>query len=183
MADRLPTGRAESGEFADYAAPDIDAVRGDDAVEALVELEPRTRELFESLRVLVESGATYAPGKWTLKEILGHLIDDERIFSYRILCLARGETLDLPGFDEKLYVASADFESRTVPSLLNEYAAVRAATISMLLHLPEGAWTRRGRVNGYSASARGLAFHVAGHELHHHRVIEERYRPLMDRAT
>lgn len=177
--DRIPTGRPERGEFAGYAAGDIAAVPGEDAVTALVQIGPETRALFESFRAVVDSGATYAPGKWTLKEVLGHLIDDERVFAYRILCVARGEVAELPGFDEQTYVASADFESRTLPSLLREYATLRAATISMLEHLPEAAWTHRGRVNGYSASPRGLAFHVAGHELHHHRVIRERYSPLL----
>jgi uncharacterized damage-inducible protein DinB len=177
--DRIPTGRPERGEFADYATSDIDAVPGDDAVSALVRLESETRALFESCRVVVESGATYASGKWTLKEVLGHIIDDERIFAYRILCVARGEEAELPGFNEEVYVASADFEGRTLSSLLQEYATLRAATVSMLEHLPEESWRRRGRVNGYSASPRGLAFHIAGHELHHHRVIRERYLPLL----
>lgn len=174
------TGRPERGEFADYAAADIDAVPGRDAVLALVRLESETRALFESLSALVDSGATYAHGKWTLKEVLGHLIDDERIFAYRILCVARGEVAALPGFDETSYVASADFERRTLSSLLQEYATQRAATVSMLEHLPEASWGRRGCVNGYAASPRGLAFHIAGHELHHHRVIRERYLPLLD---
>jgi hypothetical protein len=180
MAEWIPTGRPQPGEFADYAMSDIEAVPGDDAVGALVQMEAKTRALFESFEPVVERGATYAPGKWTLKEVLGHIIDDERIFSYRALCVARGDESELPGFDEKLYVASAGFESREVSSLLDEYAVVRAATVSMLIHLPSNAWRRIGRVNGYSASARGLAFHIAGHELHHHRVIDERYRPLLE---
>jgi hypothetical protein len=179
VTNRIPTGRPERGEFADYATSDIDAVSGDDAVAALVQLEAETRALFESFRAVVESGATYAPGKWTLKEVLGHITDDERIFAYRILCVARGEEAELPGFDEEVYVASADFESRALSSLLKEYATLRAATVSMLVHLPIASLTRLGRVNGYSASARGLAFHIAGHELHHHRVIQERYLPLV----
>lgn len=177
----MPTGRPERGEFADYAADDIAAVPGDDAVIALRQLEPGTRALFESCAELVEGGVIYAPGKWTLKEVLGHLIDDERIFSYRALCVARGEQVALPGFDEKAYVAAADFESRSLASLLGEYARVRAATLAMFEHLPKTSWTRRGTVNGYAASARGLAFHIAGHELHHRRVIEERYLPLLER--
>jgi uncharacterized damage-inducible protein DinB len=178
--ERAPTGRPERGEFAEYAASDIAAVVGDDAVTALLALESGTQALFQSCRKLVESGATYAPGKWTLKEVLGHIIDDERIFCYRALCVARGEVTELPGFDEELYAAAADFERRTLSSLLAEYSTVRAATVAMLEHLPTEAWTRKGTVNGYSASARGLAFHIAGHELHHRRVITERYLPLLE---
>ncbi|MEN8143733.1 MAG: DinB family protein [Gemmatimonadota bacterium] len=147
---------------------------------ALVRLADETPRLFESLRSAAERATSYAPGKWTLKEILGHLVDDERIFSYRLLCVARGEQNELPGFDEEIYATSGAFEQRTLANLLSEYAAVRAATLALLEHLTGAAWTRRGRVNGYTASARGLAFHIAGHELHHHRVIRERYVPLLE---
>ncbi len=176
---RIQSGRPEAGEFADYATSDITAVPGEDALSALVRLAVETPLLFESLRAVVERGITYAPGKWTLKEVLGHLVDDERIFGYRLLCVARGEEGVLPGFDEVVYVSAAAFEKRTLDSLLSEYATVRAATVALLEHLPQEAWARRGRVNGYTASARGLAFHIAGHELHHHRVIRVRYVPLL----
>ena len=170
-----PTGRPHDGEFADYAAEDIAAVPGDDALSALRALADETRSLFEELRAKAESGFTYAPGKWTLKEILGHLVDDERIFAYRLLCVARGEEAELPGFDEMVYAASGEFERRSLDDLLEEYAVVRRATIALLRYLPRSAWTRRGAVNGYAATPRGLAFHIAGHELHHHRVVRERY--------
>lgn len=174
----VPSGRPETGEFASYATSDIAAVSGNDAVSALLRLAGETSALFTSVSEVAERGATYAPGKWTLKEILGHLVDDERIFCYRLLCVARGEPGALPGFDQEVYVASAGFEERTLESLLHEYAAIRAATVATLEFLSPEALTRRGTVNGYSASPRGLAFHVAGHELHHHRIIEERYLPL-----
>lgn len=175
--DRPLTGRPEPGEFADYAASDIEAVPGEDAVAALVVLESKTRALFSSLREPADTGLTYATGKWTLKEVLGHLCDDERIFAHRVLCVARGEERESPGFDEVQYVDMARFEARSVTSLLDEYSAVRQATLSLLRGLPRDAWLRRGRVNGYEASVRGLAFHIAGHELHHHRIIEQRYLP------
>jgi SAM-dependent methyltransferase len=178
-ASRPETGRPEPGEFAPYAAPDIDAVPGDDAVAALARLEGRTRALFESLRDAAEAGHTYAPGKWTLKEVLGHLADDERIFCHRILSVARGAPEAQPGFDEVSYVASAGFEERPLDDLLDEYSAVRRATLALLEGLPREAWSRHGTVNGYRASTRGLAFHIAGHELHHHRVIRDRYVPAL----
>jgi hypothetical protein len=110
-----------------------------------------------------------------LKEVVGHLADDERILAYRALCLARGEVRELPGFEENVYVAGADFEQRSLASLLAEYRTVRAATLTLLTGLPGEAWLRRGMVNGYRASVRGLAFHIAGHELHHVRVLREKY--------
>lgn len=169
------SGRPLAGEFADYAGDDIAFVQGEDAVDALHQQE---RQIVAFLAAISEDqarGLTYAPGKWTLKEVIGHMIDDERIFAYRILCVARKEPLPLPGFDEKLYVASSDFEQRTVGSLVIEYQTVRAATIAMLESFSAETWTRRGVVNGYEASARGLAFHVAGHELHHLRILRDRY--------
>lgn len=123
------------------------------------------------------AGLTYAPGKWTLKEVIGHLIDDERIFAYRALCIARGDDRPLAGFDENAYVAATRFESRDLRSLIDEYRTVRAASVSFFASLSTEEWLRRGIVNGYEASVRGLAFHMAGHELHHLHVIRERYLP------
>jgi hypothetical protein len=173
------TGRPEPGEYADYAAGDIAAVPGDDAIDALVALSEQTPAFFRGLTGPAERGLTYAPGKWTLKEVLGHLVDDERIFAYRLLCVARGEDAELPGFDENRYAAHGEFERSSLERLLAEYAMVRAATLLLLQGLPAAAWARRGRVNGYACSVRGLAFHIAGHELHHERILRERYLPLV----
>jgi len=169
----MQSGRPLDGEFAAYAKADIDFVAGDDAVEALRRQRDETIALFRSIEH--PDGLTYAPGKWTIKEVLGHLADDERIFVYRALCVARGDTTPLPGFDEKLYVENGGFESRTMEDLLDEYRNVRDASIFFFARLNEEAWLRRGITNGYSASARGLAFHIVAHELHHLRIVRERY--------
>jgi len=172
--DLAPTGRPGEGEYAGYASDDIDQVPGDDAVAALEAAEAETLALLAPLGE--ERGdARYAPGKWTIRQIVGHLIDDERIFVYRALCVARGDTQALPGFDEKGYARHAGFEHRTMTDLLAEYCAVRHATLAFFRGLPAEAWHRRGTVNDYTASVRGLAFHIAGHELHHLRVLRERY--------
>ena len=177
---RPRSGRPLPGEYADYASADIAVVSGDDAIEALTQLAEQTPEFFRALAEAADRGLTYGPGKWTLKEILGHLVDDERIFAYRLLCVARGENGELPGFDENRYAAHARFERRLLEDLLSEYAATRAATVALLRGLPPAAWTRHGRVSGYGCSVRGLAFHIAGHELHHLRIVRERYIPLLD---
>lgn len=178
---REPTGRPAAGEFAPYAQADIDAVSGSDAVTALTDLAVATRLMFEPWSEDQIRGLRYAPDKWTLKEVLGHIVDDERVFAYRAFCLARGETTALPGFDEKVYAANADAERRAWVDLLEEYRVVRASTIALFQSLPAASWRRVGEVNGYRATPRGLAFHIAGHELHHLRLVRERYLPLLRR--
>jgi uncharacterized damage-inducible protein DinB len=171
----IPSGRPRPGEFADYAADDIAYVEGDDAIAALRTQSRTVLDLFEPLHEHAITARTYAPGKWTLKEVLGHLIDDERIFAYRALCVARNDTRPLPGFDENDYVAATRFEQRTLRSLLAEYRLVRDSTLALLEALTPEEWLRIGNVNGYPASVRGLAFHIAGHELHHLRTLREHY--------
>lgn len=169
------SGRPAPGEYADYAEADFGFVEGDDAVAVLAAAAGETLELLEPLAEAAVAGVTYAPGKWTIKEIVGHLADDERIFAYRALAVARGDATELPGFDEKLYVSTAGFERRALADLLGEYRSVRQASLSLFSGLTAEAWLRRGTVNGYRASARGLAFHIAAHELHHLRVLRQRY--------
>ena len=178
MDDVTPSvrsGRPLDGEFADYVKPDIDRVRGDDAVTALDEQAAQTSSFLESLSDAQICGMTYAPGKWTVKELIGHVSDDERIFAYRALCLARGDARALAGFDEERYVQFAEFEKQLLDTLLGNYRAVRHATLTLFRTFSAEAWNRRGVVNGYGASARGLAFHMAGHELHHIRALREIY--------
>lgn len=169
------SGRPADGEFAAYAKSDIGHVAGDDAVAALLAQSEQLLGLLAPLDDGWAGSFAYAPGKWTVKQVLGHLADDERIFAYRLLCVARQDPAPLPGFDEKLYVDTAGFGERTLGDLLDEYRAVRAATVALLRGLPAAAWLRRGSVNGYEASVRGLAFHVAGHELHHVRILRDKY--------
>jgi len=108
-------------------------------------------------------------------DVAGHLIDDERIYAYRLFCIARGEQSPLPGFDENAYVRFGEFETRSIASLIEEYRAVRRATIALLKSFTPPAWLRTGIANDHRVSVRGIAFHIAGHELHHLQVIEERY--------
>lgn len=172
---RSPSGRPRDGEFAPYAKADIDRVQGDDAVDVLQAQLRDSLALLSTVDEGLASTFVYAPGKWTLKQVVGHLSDDERIFAYRLLCVARGDRTPLPGFDENDYMRFAGFQSRSWPDLLDEFRAVREATLLLLETLAPDAWTRTGNVNGYDASVRGLAFHVAGHELHHLRTVREKY--------
>ena len=176
----IPSGRPIPGEFAAYAADDISCVSGDDVVAALATQAKRVLELLSQLNDAAVDGLTYAAGKWTLKDVVAHLADDERVFAYRMLCLARRDARVLDGFDEKEYAAAARADRRPWTSIVADYAAVRQATITLLEGLPPDAWTYRGIVNGYEASVRGLAFHIAGHELRHLRAIEMLYWPRLE---
>lgn len=120
-------------------------------------------------------GYRYAPGKWTPIDVLGHILDNERIMSYRLLCVAYGEQQELPGYDEKLYMGNDPFADCSVEQVLDEYMLVRKSTLAMLKRLPEQLFTRVGTVNGGPATAAAIAYVIAGHELHHLRILRERY--------
>ncbi len=117
----------------------------------------------------------YAPGKWTIKEILLHIIDDERIYAYRALRFARNDTTELPGFDQDPYALHSKANERSIESLIEEYIAVRGSTLALFQHLPDDAWTRGGKANNHYVTVRALIYHLAGHELHHLNISNERY--------
>lgn len=119
----------------------------------------------------------YAPGKWSVKEVLGHLADTERVFAYRALRIARADASPLASFDENAYVPAGRFNERRLASLIAELTAVRRATVALLAGLPAEAWTRIGTASTFPISVRGLAWIVAGHELHHRAIVAERYLP------
>lgn len=117
----------------------------------------------------------YAPGKWTLKDIVGHLSDTERVFAYRALRIARGDTTPLPSFDDQAWVAETGAGDRTLADMVEELADVRRASLSLFRHLPPAHWTRRGTASGQPVSVRALAYVMAGHVRHHLEVVEARY--------
>jgi hypothetical protein len=121
-------------------------------------------------------GFRYAPGKWSVKDVVGHLSDAERIMVYRALRLARGDTTPLPGFDENPYVAEAGADARSLRDVIDEWVAVRQATLAFARSLPPASWGRRGTVNGNAITVRALIYVVAGHEHHHVEVLRTRYR-------
>ncbi len=117
----------------------------------------------------------YAEGKWNLKEVLGHIIDTERVFSYRALCIARNDQSAFPGFDQDDYAQSSNAGNRSMGSLLHEYAMVRAGTIALLESFDDAAWLRKGFASNHTLSVRAAAYQIVGHELHHLAIIRERY--------
>jgi uncharacterized damage-inducible protein DinB len=174
MTTSFRTVRPAAGEFLPYYGTYIDRVPDGDIVETL------RRQVGDSLALIKSIPETigdkrYAPGKWSVREVVGHLIDAERIFTYRALRFGRADTTPVPGFDENAYVANAPFASVSLADLADELDHVRQSTIHFLANLDEAAFNRRGSANGAEITVRALAFIMAGHESHHMNVLRTRY--------
>jgi uncharacterized damage-inducible protein DinB len=140
-------------------------------------LQRQMRDTQALLRRLPASSSTYryAPGKWSVNEMVGHIIDSERIFAARALRFARGDSTPLPGFEQDDYVRGGSFDSYPLVEMASELEAVRASTIFFFRHLTEEAWQRAGIANDAKVTVRALAYIIAGHELHHRGILENRY--------
>ncbi len=169
---RIPAPDAD--EYAPFYAGYVAQVRERDPVGVL---ERQVPVLHAAAAGMTDGEALerYAPGKWSIKQVLGHLGDTERVFSYRLLRIARGDDTPLAGFDENDFVAAGGFEERSVPSLLRELDVVRASTLQLVDNLPPEAWPRRGTANGIGISAGAILYIVAGHMEHHFAILRERY--------
>jgi uncharacterized damage-inducible protein DinB len=163
------------GEYAPYADRYISLLPDDGLVlKHLKENLKATREFILSLPA-EKLNFRYAEGKWTIKEILVHLSDDERIYAYRALRFARRDPTELPGFEQDDYALHSHANAREVSKILNELATIRRATISLFESFDDEALMRTGVADGTRVSVRALAYHIAGHELRHVRIIKERY--------
>jgi hypothetical protein len=165
--------RPQTGEYNPYYDRYISLVKGDDVVGLLEQQAPATAALFQSASS--KADFRYAPGKWTVKEMLGHVNDTERIMAYRALRIARGDQTPLAGFEQDDYIRDGNFGQRTLPDLIEEFTAVRKATLHLFRHVDAEIAARRGTANGDAVSIRALVYIIAGHELHHRRVLEEKY--------
>ena len=167
-------GRPTEQEYAPHYATYINKVKGDDLLAHLIDGE-------QALVAFIESvphdrlDYRYQEGKWNIKEILVHLIDAERIFSYRALRFARNDKAELAGFDENDYVPESDARNRALPDIIREYKAMRQATIELYKSFSDEVLLRKGKASGYDISVRALGYTIAGHEIHHAGVIRERY--------
>ncbi|MDX1530174.1 MAG: DinB family protein [Rhodothermales bacterium] len=170
----LRIGRPQPGEYSDYYRSYVDAVPDGDLLETL---EDQGEDTLALLRQFGEDrgGHRYAEGKWSVKEVVGHLSDAERVFAYRALRFARGDETPLPGFEQDDYVRAAGFDRRTLADLAEELADVRKATLKLLMSLREGDLDRAGTASEARVTVRALAWIIAGHERHHQRVLRERY--------
>jgi uncharacterized damage-inducible protein DinB len=129
-----------------------------------------------------EGNFRYATDKWTVKELVGHIADSERIFAYRALRIARADKTPIEGFEQDDYVKNGGFNDRTLVDLAEEFAQVRGATLALFLSLNGDAWQQRGIANKNEVTVRALAYIIAGHELHHRRILEDKYLPAIPRA-
>jgi len=166
--------RPAASEYAPFYHGYVEAVPDGDIVELL---RSGGRELVEAIGRISEDrgGFRYGPEKWSIREVLGHLIDAERIFSYRALRVGRGDRTPLASFDENAYVKTAGSDARTIADLVRELAAVREATVLLFESLPDEAWGEQGVASGKDVSLRALAYITAGHARHHLRILRERY--------
>jgi uncharacterized damage-inducible protein DinB len=167
--------KPKPGEYPDYANMYMKLVPDDGLL--LKHLEDN----FEAVNMLIRSLASekllhrYASDTWTIKETLVHIIDDERIYSYRALCFARNDKTALPGFEQDDYVTFSNANARSIDNILHEYETVRQSTIALYDGFDDAALLRAGVANNNTTTVRALGYHIAGHELHHVNIIKERY--------
>jgi len=170
-----PIPKPSPGEYAPYAGMYVDLVPADGRIlQHLSDNFNAVQKLAGTLSA-AQLLHRYAPGKWTIKEVLVHMVDDERIYAYRAMCFARGEQTSLPGFEQEDYAANSGANERSMESIMDEYEAVRRSTIAMFSSFTDQALARWGDANGYKCTVRGLLYHLTGHELHHLRIIKEKY--------
>ena len=157
-----------------YFSRYIETAEGQNVLDSLTVQGAELILLFKNLTD-AQQNFRYAPGKWSPKELLGHLTDFERIASYRMLAIARGEQQPLPGFDENDYMEAANFDAQSLADLLRQYELARQSTLALMKSFKPESWDQRGTANGALISVRVLAWLIAGHERHHLNVLRERY--------
>ncbi len=166
--------RPEPEEYGDFYQGYIDLIDEPNIIQVLIQQGQRAYAVIKQLTP-DEVSHRYAKDKWSVKEVFGHLVDTERIMAYRALCISRGETKTLPGYDQDNYVSQADFDDRSLQSISTEYDALRNANISMFNSFSQEQILRKGTANDVTVSVRALAYIIAGHERHHMNILEEKY--------
>ena len=166
--------RPQAGEFAPYYQKYVDRVPAGDLLALLARQGEETAALLGKIKEK-DAGHRYAPEKWSIREVVGHIADAERVFAYRALRFARGDEAPLQSFDENAFVAGGGFERRTLADLVAELRAVRQATLTLLRSLDDAAWARGGTASGKHVTVRALGHIIAGHEAHHVAILKERY--------
>jgi hypothetical protein len=171
--------RPERGDYPEYYDRYMVMVESGDIVKVMENQLQTTGNFFNS--ITEEQGdIAYAEGKWTVKEVIGHVNDTERIMAYRALAIARGEKKSLPGFEQDEYVANSNFTKRILTDLIEEYRTLRASNIILFNSFTENELSKKGYANESEISVLSLAFIIAGHELHHIKILKERYLKVLD---
>ena len=166
--------RPEAKESSNYYILYVDQVDGNDFLKVLEEAMPKTVDFLNSLDA-AKWDYRYADGKWSIKEVLLHMFDTERIMAYRALRIARNDKAPLQGFEQDEYIPFVDAENRSPESIIEEYKAVRKATIEMFRYFNDDMLNRVGTASGNPFTSRALGFVIAGHEAHHLKIVKERY--------
>jgi len=168
--------KPSSDEYAPYYAKYIDKIKSVDFIKQLINQQSQTIKFLNQLSNEQWNHA-YAPGKWNVKEAMIHLIDCERVFAYRAMRVARNDNTPLPGFDQDDYVPFYNVENRKPASIIEEYKGVRNATLQLFKNLSSDDLDRRGVASGSPVSVLSLGFMIAGHEVHHRELFDEKYFP------
>ncbi len=166
--------RPQQGDYNPYFDNYISLVKGENI---LTELESNSKITFEFLKSIPEEKGdyAYADGKWSVKQVIIHITDTERVFAYRTLTIARGDNTHLPGYDENIWADNCDSEKRSLDDVIEEFLSVRKSTVHLVKSFDEKIFSRKGTANNYPASVIALLYVIAGHELHHINVLRERY--------
>ncbi|ADV67013.1 DinB family protein [Deinococcus maricopensis] len=170
----MPHQRPQPHEYHPFYDTYVSLVGPDPVLHTLESSGVRTRALLGRVPD-DQADHTYAPGKWTVRQVVRHVIDTERVFAARALRAARHDRTPLPGFDQDAWMNAADDAHVPLSALSEEFSAVRASTLALLRHLPPTGWDRAAHANGADVTVRALAYMIAGHELHHVRGLQERY--------
>lgn len=170
----FPMNRPEPSEYADYYDRYVSLVPDGNVLALLQSEHDRTASLLEGLTP-EQASHRYAEGKWSVKEVVGHVIDAERTFGHRAHCFARRDPAPLPDFDQTDYAKSSNADARPLADLVDELQAVRRSNIALFRGLDDGMWSHRGIASECEFTVRALAYIIVGHEIHHRNVIEERY--------
>lgn len=166
--------RPAAGEYGSFYQSYIEKLGSGNIIEILGEQQEITSSLITSLDER-QALYRYKEQKWTVKEVIGHLIDTERVFAYRALSISRNDTNELPGFDQDEYVEAASFNDRSLQNFRDEYAGQRRSTIALFSSFSKEILDRKGIANNYSLSVRAIPFIIAGHERHHLEILDNRY--------
>jgi uncharacterized damage-inducible protein DinB len=170
----VTVARPQPGEYAPYYERYISLIQGEEILNTL-DQQRRQTMLLLSGRDEEDGNFRYAAEKWSAKEVIGHICDSERIFAYRALRISRADSAPMEGFEQDDYVRNGPFAQRPLADLVEDFIAVRRATLSLLRNLDEAAWLRRGIANKNEVTVRALAYIIAGHEAHHRGILEEKY--------